>query len=65
MTKIYNVADYAMHTGTQLVIIVDYHFSSRDFIWVHFVQKNGDHNGLMRCVKKSDLSNFRTAELLA
>jgi len=65
MTKTYNVADYAMHTGTQLVII------AKDFgplyaaVWVHFVNKDGDHNGVMRLISKSALSNFRTAELLA
>jgi hypothetical protein len=65
MTKTYNVADYAMHTGTQLVIILDHLSWSPDNVWVHFVHNNGDHNGLMRLVRKLDLSNHRTADLLA
>jgi len=65
MTKTYNIADYAMHTGTQLVIILDNLSWSPDNVWVHFVHNNGDHNGLMHLVRKSELSNFRTAELLA
>ena len=65
MTKTYNVADYSMHTGSQIVIILDHLSWSPDNIWVHFVQNNGDHNGLMHLVRKTDLSNHRTAELAA
>lgn len=65
MTKTYNVADYAMHGGTQLVIIVKDNGPHDNGIWVHFVHSNGDHNGLMRHVKRAALSNFRTADLLA
>jgi len=63
MTKTYNVADYAMHSGTQLVIIVQ--DNGHAAVWVLFVQNDGDHNGVMRLISKSALSNFRTAELLA
>jgi len=63
MTKTYNVADYAMHTGTQLVIIVQ--DRGHAAVWVHFVQRNGDHNGVMHLISRSALSNFRTADLLA
>ena len=65
MTKTYDVADYAMHTGNQLVIIIDRLSWSPDWMWVSFVQNNGDHNGLIHFVRKSELSNYRTAELLA
>jgi len=65
MTKTYNVADLEMHTGTQLVIILEHLFFDPQWAWVSFVQNDGDHNGLVRFVRKSELSNFRTADLLA
>lgn len=65
MTKTYNVADYDMHGGPQLVIIVKDNGVHDDCLWVYFVDSDGNHNGLMRPVKRLHVSNFRTAELLA